>query len=405
MLAFGILLFSVVGHPSTPGGEIQEYGHSVWAITTGVPWGITTNGGHSYGPFVWVTAVVGLLVSDVIRCVLIVTDRWHSNKNHQDMTWSLISTTSIPLVFAMTTVTLGHDDTCLLICTFYMVMIAGVCGATVEQIRSLVNTDTIPGIHDTVMVVLRLAHDVLITVITQVAWMPLLYHIVDQTQSVQPEDLVAASTLSGLAMILMFTQYRCSRLCSIFEKTWHSKHSTTEWSMVSTQPIIPQSNYRFEAAIVVQPFEVTDHTTTSGQSGKVKTITPIAGPETLFKTLYGCHADDKSISADAVHITDQDNQIVTVNLTEDFNMYNQLHNQRMQKNRSDIGSTGAPKGMHVAFLGVGEHLFHTYLDEDGHLTRQMIGHLTEWRRYYLTNILINALLVINLFAMTGSRVF
>jgi hypothetical protein len=218
-------------------------------------------------------------------------------------------------------------------------------------------------------------------------------------------EMMAVFTLSGLVLVLTSTQYRHNRLCSIFEQTWPSKRSTTEWGEMSKRSTNPkhtiiQSSFIYPETAVVQPKDVTHHTTLSDQSGEIEKITSIKDPEAMFKTLYGCHTNDESISADEVYITGKDSRIVTVKLTEDFNMYNQLHNPRVSQDHLDVIPERTPKGMHIAYIGVGEHVFHTYLDEDGHITRKMIGHLTEWRRYYLTNIFINTLLICNLFTMT-----
>jgi hypothetical protein len=59
------------------------------------------------------------------------------------------------------------------------------------------------------------------------------------------------------------------------------------------------------------------------------------------------------------------------------------------------------KGVHVAQMGAAPQLFHNYIDEDGSITRKMIGVLTEWRRYYLINAFIDALLFTSLLNLTG----
>ena len=115
--------------------------------------------------------------------------------------------------------------------------------------------------------------------------------------------------------------------------------------------------------------------------------------EESFNTLYGCHLWH-SASADIVHIVDEKHDVVTVQLSEDFNMYNQLHEP------VSIARCGVlAKGLHFASLGAAPQIFHTHIDEDGNNTRMMIGLLTEWRRYYIINLFINAILITILFDM------
>jgi hypothetical protein len=415
LFCIGVCVFARTEYFHSSGIVIQEYGYSAWETTTGQQWRygdipgakIVAQPGNIFAPVLWMTIVTTLLLYDLIRGILIMRGRWNANTNHQDLTWTMTSSLSIPLLFISTALALGHKDVSVLILIFVLAMFSGVCSAIVEEMRTLVNTENILGLPGCVLLV-RITHDVLITLAAQVTCMPFVYNSINSEEDVSPTKILTAFTIGGLVLVLTSTQYRYNRLCSIFEQTWPSKCSTTKWgamSMRSTNPqrTILQSNFAYPDDIVVQPKELAHHTTVRDQSGKVKKITPTEGPEASFKTLYGCHMDNESISADEVYITGQDNKIVTVKLTDDFNMYNQLHNPRVPQDHADLDTMygRAPKGMHVAYIGVGAHVFHTYLDEDGHITRQMIGHLTEWRRYYLTNILINTLLVSNLFAMTG----
>jgi len=115
----------------------------------------------------------------------------------------------------------------------------------------------------------------------------------------------------------------------------------------------------------------------------------VSASEALFNSIYGVGLND---SADVIQITGQDNRIMTVQLTDDFNMYNTLHRQGVMQPQT---------GMHVGQLGAGPRMFDVHLDKNGSHTRQMIGHLVEWRRYFIINSIMNALLAVNVLTMTG----
>ena len=99
-----------------------------------------------------------------------------------------------------------------------------------------------------------------------------------------------------------------------------------------------------------------------------------------------CHIY-KNPSADVVHIVDPDHSLLTIKLTESFNMYDQFH-ATTNVQRDGVLAEGA----HIAALGATSPLFNKHLDEDGSLSRRTIGLLTSWRRYYVINTMINMLL-------------
>ena len=128
--------------------------------------------------------------------------------------------------------------------------------------------------------------------------------------------------------------------------------------------------------------------------GPIEVVATCETSEESFNKLYGCHLW-QSASADIVHIVDEDHNVVTVQLTEDFNIYNQLH-ESVSISRCGV----LAKGLHFATIGAAPQIFHTHIDEGGTNTRMMIGLLTEWKRYYIINFFIDAILMTILFDMT-----
>jgi hypothetical protein len=57
--------------------------------------------------------------------------------------------------------------------------------------------------------------------------------------------------------------------------------------------------------------------------------------------------------------------------------------------------------MELSPIGSGSSTFHKYTDEVGQVSRQLIGLLVEWRRYYMINLFINCLLVLSMLNMSG----
>ncbi|KAJ1464668.1 hypothetical protein T484DRAFT_1757929 [Baffinella frigidus] len=211
------------------------------------------------------------------------------------------------------------------------------------------------------------------------------------------------------------TCYRHHRLCSIFEQTWPSQVSMKAWCDPEPAPCKLDS---VDDAVDLGSASAVDKwqrlrgrqpsclsalrkSSVKDVDGQVVALADIQDPldlqssEEMFSALYGCHLYRDDPSADVVHIVDHNHQVVTVKLTEDFNMYNHFHS------KSAVTRDGVfSRGVHIAHLGAGPQLFHTSIDTNGANTRNMIGTLVEWRRYYIINILIDALLLVILLDMT-----
>jgi hypothetical protein len=254
---------------------------------------------------------------------------------------------------------------------------------------------------------LRVTQDTTMIIASQVVMIPLFSNLIQYSEEhVTIGHFVISSLFNVFVYALMITTYRHNRLCTIFEETWPTRCSMVPWGL-DTGLINNHENVAHITASLV----TFDSSASRDIPGKYTTrkaptkLLPVANdvheplePQTseqLFNSLYGCHMYKNDPSADVVHIIDHDHKLITVKLSEDFNMYSQLYST------DGIARNGVlANGVHMAQMGAAPHLFHNYIDEDGSITRKMIGVLTEWRRYYILNLFIDAILLASLLNIT-----
>jgi hypothetical protein len=399
LLCLGIALFSTNQHKCVSGLVIQPYKRSEWHTVTHTDWmqdrlpdmKTVVGPGNTIVVSLWFTTIICFFINDALRCALVFTGNWFTVNNHMDMSWSTLSCSGIPFLFTCVAVQLGTRDVFMLTAIMFITIVSGVCGAITEHLRTIVNPYTIHGMSENILWVLRTTQNSSLIIASQLVTVPMIFNIWDNDYHEIFSDVVVVILFTLLTYGLTIVSYRHHRLCSIFEQTWPTRCSMVPWCVVDT--------------------DTTEHTTTAGDpwSDTVKSAKTLKTPgdidigseeniETnaeMFDKLYGCHIW-KSDNADIVHVVDQDHRVLTVELTDDFSMYNQMYKMDSISRCGEIS-----RGLHIAQLGAAPQLFHTYIDEFGIRTRRMIGLLTEWRRYYLINMLIDAILFTTLLNMTG----
>jgi hypothetical protein len=471
-LGVGVMLVTTNGSPCAPGVAMVPYKESEWVSLTRAEWSenklpsmdAVLQPSNSIVMTLWFVVVVHLFIADAMRCTLVMNDLWFSRENHADMIWSAQTLTIFPLLFVLVAMQLGTFDLVTLFLMAFIAVVSGICGATLEHLRTLVNPNSTLGISNTVVWMLRVVQDVAMIVASQVAFTPKLMNIFYHDAGHADTAYLLLSTLfTAFVYALGITNYRHNRLCSIFEATWPTRFSMIPWGLdtdslhthdsLATTPVasVTQSPGMYTTTKVShfpsKPTRASYFSGKTSESAKIcnkatelgdfhskgirfpgtcgkltefpdtyskltefpdtysnmpalpeDTHDPLDSEksEALFNALYGCHLYEQSPSADFVHIVDQDHKVITVNLTEDFNVYGQLYGPR------GIARDGVlANGPHIARIGAAPQVFHHHIDQDGRITRKMIGVLTEWRRYYIINAFIDALLITSLLNITG----
>jgi hypothetical protein len=406
LLSVAVALVETRGCPCAPGVAVEPYQESDWDDLTQTDW---VNGtlpgmkmilrpGNAVIITLWFSIVAYLITTDTLRCLLVLNGTWYSRENHADMVWSILSCMIIPLLFSLVAVQLGTHDALTTTLVAFIACTSGICGAISEHMRTLINPQNTKGMSDTVLWMLRVAQEMMIVVATNVTLIPMLsnlmYHGADPSSTAR---IVLSALFSGFVYTLAITNYRHNRLCSIFEETWLQKTSMVPWGVdtgLSNKDSPLQSGESCAPHAFPGMYTTTKLPTTS-EDGTYDPFDPQTSEE-AFNQLYGCHIYRSDPSASIIHIVDQDHKVTSVELKESFNMYNQLYSAEAISRDGVLAS-----GAHFAQVGAPSQLFHAHIDHDGSITRKMIGVLTEWRRYYLVNAFINALLFTSLLNITG----
>jgi hypothetical protein len=378
LLIVGIVMFATAGTRCSPGIGFPQFSKSEWQSVTYSDWryDLLVGGwtismpGSNLWPGLWILTVTVLIIYDTLRCVLVLSHRWNRQNNTIDMTWHMMAYIPLPLVFIGTSLTLGHRDILIMMSILLLVVFSSVCGAVLEQIRSLVNPGTIPGMPISVIFVLRGMQDVSMVIASQLVAVPLVANLFsadvfspdDQPTSLQ---LLTFTLHCCLVLCLALINNRQSRLCTIFEQRWPENMSFTSWNVDRRTKNVDhehkQSNHKDDDIPHPQKYEHSPYE-----------------PNT-----------------DVVRIVDGDKRVTTIKLTEDFHkkgVYD-FRNKGMYVTR--VRSHPSQPG--EEWECVNSHKDH----EDIAHMRRTTGMLMEWRRHYLINMLINSLLLVDIISITG----
>lgn len=407
LLCVGITLFNTHSHRCVSGLVMSPYNASKWNDMTPRNWTdanlpmmeAVVGPGNVVVVALWFTCVVCFVINDGLRCVLVFQNMWFTCENHMDMSWSTLTCTAIPLLFACGAVQLGTRDIFVLGTIIFITVVSGVCGAITEHLRTLVNPHNIHNFSQNVLRILRVTQDVSLIIAAQLVTLPFVMNSMDLAHPMASSDMITSILFTCLTYGITITSYRHHRLCSIFEQTWPLSCSMGPWgsSTVATTATTQEPGILSRSTSTVddpkpafkslpygiQPLCFDGRSSMNG--------TNVVSTDTEAGQCHLWH----SASADIVHIVDQDHRVVTVQLTEDFNIYNQLH-EPVTIARCGVLATG----LHIATIGAAPQIFHAHIDEGGGISRRMIGSVTEWRRYYIIDFFIDAILFTILLDMT-----
>jgi hypothetical protein len=358
LLAVGISLFAIMGAPCAPGFVVPQYDYEWGTELPHASVGVAVSG-NALVPALWVLTVSTLCIFDTIRCALVMAESWYTDKNQLDMTWLLMSCFSVPLLFASTGLLLGQHDMLMLAVIVFMVVFSGVCGNILEQLRTFINPRTVPGMSGTVVQLLRGLQDTSLIVAAQLISIPFIYNSISTEGSVTQTQTLTAFLHCFLVMAITFSHYRHDRLSSDFEQVWMDSQSTIGWS--------------------VNPREVVETATTipivrlsRSNAVRVEKLKPISGRSHGLKSMERVRVEED------LDLALQDE---TGDMMDEFHT---MYGWTPYKEKSiDVARVVEPD----------EYMLERSV--------AMIGQLLEWRRYYLINLFINTLLVINLVSMTG----
>jgi hypothetical protein len=380
LLGVGLALFVTDGAPCSPGVAIPEFSESEWKTVTRADWlDSILPGGHTIAtpgslvwPCLWILTVVTLVICDTMRCMLVASSRWNRHDNQIDMTWQLMACIPLPLVFAATSITLGHRDILILLSIVSLVFLSCVCGTLVDHVRMFVNPSTIPGMSVGVVYLLRGLQDVSMIIASQLVSLPIMANFFYTSEYPTGIQIVTFTLHSCLVIYLTITNHANSRLCTIFENSWTDNRSVSEWDMNrrtnNTEEFSMHGEYEHRGE---RQDDHRDDTT--------------AYKHDLYNT-----------DTDVVRIVDGDRRVTTIKLTEDFHDIMRLGTPRLRTNEPP--SDNYHPGMHTTRVEMNAHGGHEHI----HKMRQRIGMLMEWRRYYMINILVTSLLVADILSITGS---
>jgi hypothetical protein len=365
MIRFSLFVLALNLIPSSgfydvPGIVIAPYAASQWGSFKEIDsdeftvprMNIVLHPSNHFVPYMWCIIVGSLYINDVFRCVLLSLKRWNSRDNHIDLTWYHTMLISIPMLFTYTALHLGSHDIVGLIFIFVLTGFSGMCSLAVEYLRACVNTSTIVGLSDDLVLMLSHLHDIALTIATQVALIPVVYNFIHEDEQLTSTQVVTTVLLCMVYLSLMIIRHMHQHLCDVFEVNWTSYTSMLWWGSVGRAHIITNT----PPARVVCPHCDSLADTTSGKSNMIHTKSvQVDGetPEDIFNRLYGCHVYLEPLAV-------------------------------------NVGVQSPCVQSHVA-----------YSNDDVNQDRENIGLIIEWRRYYIINALINLLLLVHLLQMAG----
>ena len=303
--------------------------------------------------------VFSLFSNDLFRCGLMMRHEWNSCDNQIDFWWYVMGFVSIPGVFTFTALSLGTHDVVTLLLIGFLTFTSSVAAAVKELLRSLVNTETTPFMKITAMWFLQMIHDLSLFVAMIVTLLPFMYNLVHAIEGISAFDFANAIVFELLFISIVITQYSYDVRCSILEQRWPSHRAVVLWGLPRQDNISGDKIYTAEA--VFPRLKVADKKDAGEGVDDFADPFCVETSEELYDKIYfGCH---------------------------------KYHIETESEHRS--------RQMELSPIGSGSSTFHKYTDEVGQMSRQLIGLLVEWRRYYMINLFINCLLVLSMLNMSG----
>jgi hypothetical protein len=302
--------------------------------------------------------VFSLFSNDLFRCGLILRHKWNSCDNQIDFWWYMMGFISIPGIFTFTALSLGTHDVVTLGLIGFLAFTSSLAAVTKELLRCLINTETTPFMQVTAMWFLQEIHDLSLFVAMVVTLLPFMYNLIHSRDEISAFDFANAIVFELLCISIAMTQYSYEKRCSVLEQRWPSHRAVILWGLPRQELLSSEHS----TAEVVFP-----RAKGVGKEGSQNVIEDCVDPfsvetsEELYdKIYYGCH---------------------------------KYHVETESEHRS--------RQMQLSPIGSGSSTFHKYTDEVGQGSRQLLGRIVEWRRYYAINLFINCLLLLRMLSMCG----
>ncbi|KAJ1468606.1 hypothetical protein T484DRAFT_1754984 [Baffinella frigidus] len=348
-------------------------------------------------PVVWCMSVVLLCISDVARCILIATYRWHTLTNGLDLVWFGTTGLALPVLVCCVAAQLGITDLFMLLLLGSCMVVASVCELCAEELNTLVHMETVVSneeVRRTVVWTLRHIHNVNLFVVLLVAVFPSVYEMgVHQQMPALSGKTMLLFLLIGLIVMLIFNQLCTHSLLVELAATRDDGRSVMPCSSRQNSseyiPTIPPVQFPPVESARGRRYEQEDDADADPFN--------VESSERIFNDVYGCESyEDPDVHAvdnkRAFRVISVNADKVTVSFTDTIKVHH-----RSSCLRGTVYSSGVP----IRPLGSRTPACETDSDGDGVGYRRTVGLLIEWRRCYMLNMVINALLVVSIVDMTS----
>lgn len=304
-----------------------------------------------------------LFLNDLFRCGLISRNEWNASDNQIDFWWYMMGFISIPCIFSFTALSLGTHDVVTLLLIGLLTFISSVAASVKELLRSIINTETTPFMRITVMSYLQMIYDLSLFTSMIVTLLPIMYNSVYDRAGISVFAFATAIVFELLYISMASVQHSYEVCCSILENRWPSHRCVILWGLPRQEPLCDSNT--FTTDVVFPRSKVADKEYSRKNEKEMDDSADPFSVETseeLYDKIYlGCTS---------------------------------YHVETASEHRSRQMQLSSP-------IGWGSDTFHKYTDEVGQGSRQIIGRLVEWRRYYMINIFINCLVVLGVLNISG----
>jgi hypothetical protein len=308
----------------------------------------------------WTMIVVSLLFNDICRCIEIIRGKWIFGDNHLDVTWYTISSFSAPLLFGFTALSLGTHDMVIVILVVWLVFISSVAAGGREVTHTQVRPDF------AVAFSFQMIHDLALSLAAGVIMSPFMLNLLYFREEITAWHYTNAILFVSMYTTMMLTNHLYEYRCSVIETRWPSQPSVILRGMPRQSALEKVCN-NVETCFPYFPDAGKPDADIPGfnngqlnPEGSDHDPFNIKNSELVFDHIYyGCHHYETS-----VHLSNEE-----IQSTKDYQC--------------------------------GHGSFHTHMENIERITREGVGRLCEWRRYFAINLCINALLVVGILNMIG----
>ena len=311
--------------------------------------------GNMWVVLMYSLVVFTLFINDLFRCGSIARKEWFSCDNQMDVSWYMVTSVSIPLLFQFTALVLGTHDLLMLQVVVILTFISACAAESKDFLRVLMNTEKIPCMKGTVMFMLQTIHDLTLFISMIIILLPIMYNIVHAPSGISTLEFAIAIAFMCLYIAMVTTQYTYEYRCNIVENRWPSEKAVIAWNSPRqeklSEPVIQSTE------VVFPRFPVTNKEDSKNNmvKGDQSALDPfnVETSEQLFDRIYyGCYLESA---------TEHVKQLVWT-----------------------------PTGS-----------FRKSTNQVDGLTRKTVGLRVEWARYYAINMAINTLLVLGILKLSG----